>query len=267
VSITITRVATIALTHTGLSRETARFQARSAFTGVGFTTSEAEKVVGHPVRRRILMLLMLLGNAGIVTAVSSIVLTFVDSHGERNWLLKVVLLVAGVALLWTAAYSHWLDRHISHLVRKALKRWTDLDVRDYAGLLHLGGDYSVHELQVRDSDWMAGHTLAELGLREEGVMVLGVQRTDGEFLGAPTGRTKIRPNDTVLFYGRDKSLADLDKRGKDIGGKIAHVEAVSEQKRIEEQTDLTEQVREVKEQETEKARGRVKDSDTNGSGA
>lgn len=43
-SILITRVATVALTHTGLSRESAKFQACSAFTGVGFTTSESEKV-------------------------------------------------------------------------------------------------------------------------------------------------------------------------------------------------------------------------------
>ena len=35
---------------TGTSSELARFQARSAFTGVGFTTSEAESVVLHPVR-------------------------------------------------------------------------------------------------------------------------------------------------------------------------------------------------------------------------
>lgn len=37
-SLLITRIATNALSVTGLSRETARFQARSAFTGVGFTT-------------------------------------------------------------------------------------------------------------------------------------------------------------------------------------------------------------------------------------
>ena len=54
-SLFITRLATIALTYTGLSREAARFQARSAFTGTGFTTSEAERVVDHPVRRRIIM--------------------------------------------------------------------------------------------------------------------------------------------------------------------------------------------------------------------
>jgi hypothetical protein len=42
-SLVITRIATVALAHTGLSSEAARFQARSAFTGTGFTTSEAEQ--------------------------------------------------------------------------------------------------------------------------------------------------------------------------------------------------------------------------------
>jgi hypothetical protein len=49
------RVATSALVMTGMARESARFQARSAFLGVGFTTGEAESVVDHPVRRRIAM--------------------------------------------------------------------------------------------------------------------------------------------------------------------------------------------------------------------
>lgn len=83
-SLLITRIATVALTHTGLSRDSARFQARSAFTGVGFTTTESEKVVNHPVRRRILMMLMLLGNAGIVTVVASFMLTFVEQPGSVN---------------------------------------------------------------------------------------------------------------------------------------------------------------------------------------
>ena len=43
-SLLVTRIASVALVHTGLGREAARFQARSAFTGVGFTTSESETI-------------------------------------------------------------------------------------------------------------------------------------------------------------------------------------------------------------------------------
>ncbi len=42
-SLITTRIATVALTLTGLSEETARFQARSALTGCGYTTQEAEQ--------------------------------------------------------------------------------------------------------------------------------------------------------------------------------------------------------------------------------
>ena len=60
-SLLVTRIGAMALMLTGMSRESARFEARSSFTGVGFTTQESESVVTHPVRRRIVMLMMLLG--------------------------------------------------------------------------------------------------------------------------------------------------------------------------------------------------------------
>ena len=47
-SLLVMRIATMALMLTGLSRESARFQARSAYTGVGFTTTESESIAGHP---------------------------------------------------------------------------------------------------------------------------------------------------------------------------------------------------------------------------
>ena len=75
IAIIVTRIPTVAITHTELFRESAKFQARSVFTGVGFTTSESERVVNRPVRRRILLLLMLLCKAGIVTAVSSLIIS------------------------------------------------------------------------------------------------------------------------------------------------------------------------------------------------
>lgn len=67
-----------------MSRESARFQARSALTGVGFTTSEAEDVVSHPVRRRIVGGLMMVGSAGLVTAAASLFLSFGGTHNEQR---------------------------------------------------------------------------------------------------------------------------------------------------------------------------------------
>jgi uncharacterized membrane protein YbhN (UPF0104 family) len=148
-SIMVTRIAAVALTHTGMARQAARFQARSAFSGAGFTTTESEQVVRHPVRRRIVLILMLLGNAGIVTAVSSLILTFVR-QGEAGFGLqiKIPLLVAGLLVLWALASSKLFDRFVSRVVGWMLDRYTELQARDYDSLLRLGGDYRIAELGI-----------------------------------------------------------------------------------------------------------------------
>jgi Trk-type K+ transport system membrane component len=85
-SFAVTRLATVALALTGLAAELARLQSVSAITGVGFTTTESEPVVNHPVRRRILILLMIVGNAGIVTAIASLILSFTGVHRAQEGL-------------------------------------------------------------------------------------------------------------------------------------------------------------------------------------
>ena len=229
-SLIITRISTVALVHTGLSREAAQFQSRSAFTGVGFTTSESESVVNHPVRRRVLMILMLLGNAGIVSAVASLLLTFLDRGPSAAPLwTRLSILGAGVAVLWLLASSELVDRWMSRWITRALEKWTDIEVRDYASLLHLAENHQISELNVKESDWLAGRTLAELGLAEEGTMVIGIQRGNGRFVGAPFGRTRVEAGDRLLLYGLDVALKDLDQRCCGPEGDAAHRKAVEEQ--------------------------------------
>lgn len=209
-SLVVTRVATVALTLTGLSREAARFQARSAFTGSGFTTSESEKVVNHPVRRRIIMLLMLLGNAGIVAAVGSLLLTFIGAEESGGWS-RLAVLVGGVLVLWIVASSRYVDRLISLATTRALRRWTSIDLSDYAEVLHLAGDYAVGELHVRAGEWPADRTLAELDLRRRGMLTLGIERADGSFVGVPPLETRLEPGDRLTLYGRRAALAEVGR--------------------------------------------------------
>lgn len=228
-SITITKVATVALARTGLSREAARFQARSSFTGVGFTTSESERIVRHPVRRRIVLFLMLLGNAGLITAVSSLILGFVSPGGAGAYAQRLGLLLGGLVLLWLAAASPWVDRLVTNLVDRALRRYTRLEVRDYANLIHLAGDYRLVELLVGAEDWLAGQTLGEAKLRDEGIVVLGIERENGSYIGVPKGDVRVEAGDTLILYGREHALDDLDERRSDYRGDRRHRDAVEQQ--------------------------------------
>ncbi len=231
-SLVVTRAATVALTATGLSREAARFQARSAFSGAGFTTSESESVVRHPVRRRIIMWLMLAGNAGIVAVMASIVLAAVDNQNDIDALVRVVLVIAGVFLIWYASRTRWVDRHITRLAGIGLRRWTSLDVSDYAALLHVGGEYVVTEFRVEPDSWLNDRSLAGLALRDEGVVVLGIERLDGSYLGVPQGDTVVVAGDVLVLYSRSDVLVELDRRGRGSHGDAAHAAAVAEQERV-----------------------------------
>ena len=231
-SLLVNRVATVALRATGLSPDVARFEARSAFFGVGFTTAEAEAVVNHPLRRRIVMWLMLLGNAGVVTTIASLLLSFGGTSGYGQSAERALVLVAGLLALWALSASSWVDRRLTRLTERALRRFTDLDVRDYASLLNVSGDYAVVELGVDPDDWLAGRALKELHLPDEGVVVLGVYRADGDYVGAPTGATELRPGDVVVLYGRTAALAELDHRRAGTAGDRAHEQAAAEQRRV-----------------------------------
>ncbi len=249
-SIVITRVATVALTYTGLAKEVARFQSRSAFTGVGFTTNEAEKVVNHPVRRRILLLLMLFGNAGIVTVIASVVMTFISLEVVGgSMLLRMVFLIVGLAFVWVIASSKWIDRKLSKIIGTMLKKHTKLDVQDYADLLHMAGEYKVVELYIEENDWLDDKTLEGSDLAAEGFLVLGITRKDGKYIGAPNGAMKLLAGDTLIIYGRASAFEELDRRQKGPVGDREHAEAVAEQAGI-----LEESIREEV-AESEVARG------------
>lgn len=240
-SMLITKIASVMLIHTGLSDQAARFQARSAFTGVGFTTSEAESVVNHPVRRRIIMSLMLIGNAGIITVMATLILTFVGTEkGGFSWPVKLALLLGSIAVLWLVSSSQAVDKALDKIISKALAKYTHINVRDYNTLLHLSGGFSITELKIGEEDWLLGKKLKDARLRDEGINVLGIQRQDSTFLGVLTAETEIELGDTLLIYGKKDVLKRLDERKNDFFGDLEHAEKAQEhqeEKKIEKEKE------------------------------
>ncbi len=212
IGLLITRIATVALTLTGMSLDHARFQARSAFTSTGFTTSEAEAIVSHPARRRVVMALMLMSSVGAVSVIAALILTFGGVDSTSNGLARTALIVGSlVALLWLFR-NDTVDRALRRVIERLLRRFTDLEVRDYAALLHLRGQWGVVQLPVQADDWIAARPLGQLRLPDEGVTVLGIERAQGSWVGAPSQDVQLCPGDVVVLYGRQPILDDVANR-------------------------------------------------------
>ncbi|MFT5122106.1 MAG: hypothetical protein ACI9TH_002959 [Kiritimatiellia bacterium] len=236
----LNRIATIALVLTGLSLDSAEFQVRSALLGVGFTTSESELIVQHPVRRKIFLLLMLAGNTGIITAMVSLIITFMAIEQAPNLLHRLWWVVVGVAFLVYLARSRWVARHLSRIIKWALSRWTDIVVRDYESLMQLSEGYGISEMKCRSDEWVVDRTLGDLGLRREGVLVLGIFREKGSYVGAPKAHTRIGAGDTLILYGRTDMVSELSIRRKGLQGEREHRKA--EQKFAETLSDQGEEL-------------------------
>ncbi len=231
-SIVIIRIGTVALQMTGLSREIAAFQAQSAFSGVGFTTSESEYVVSHPVRRKIIRLLMLLGSAGITSAMASLVLTYIgQTASQMVW--NTVWILIGLTGLYAFSRSKFIDRVMSRIIAWALVKWTRIKVLDYEQVLGLSRGYSISILRVRPGGWLDGRSLRELKLDEEGVLVLGIFRKNRDkeiYIGAPKGDLVLRAGDRLICYGPEDVLETIPERLKGPLGDVEHKFAVTTQR-------------------------------------
>ena len=218
------RMGTLALQRTGLSRESASFQAQSAFMGVGFTTSESETVVNHPVRRRVLRMLMWGGYSGITVTVSTIVSGVGSSDGHLLRFLGLMLVTAGVLL------SVWQITSVRELADRLLTvvvaRIPHLEVIDFEELLEFDKGYTVAQLHVDRNRWMTDRTLRDLRLADEGVLVLSVTRASGATIGTPEADTTLEVGDRILIYGHQESLERLRSRTADSRGEEERQESV-----------------------------------------
>jgi len=231
VSIIAMRIGATALELTGLSSEIASFQAHSAFSGVGFTTQEAESIVSHHVRRRIIRVLFLAGSAGITTSMAALILAFMGQSGKYVFE-RAVILIAGLFFILLLAKSQYIYNMMKKMIKHALEHWTTLKVYDYDQLLGFGAGYAIVRLTVRPDSWMGNRKLKDMRLDLEGVLILSIERIKGseiKFKGAPHGETEILPNDTILCYAKQEIIEKLAQRCKGRDGDEEHQEAVEEE--------------------------------------
>ncbi len=145
-SVSIVRIGAVAMRLTGLPENVARFQCVSALTGTGFTTQEAETIVNYPIRRRIVVALMVLGNLGLVSIASTFIVAFVRTGpGTEPAAVQALVMVAAIAITFVVLTNRTLDRGMCSLIGHILRRTTTLGEAGFLRILQLGDGLSVAE--------------------------------------------------------------------------------------------------------------------------
>ena len=201
VSFSIVRIAAVAMRLTGMSDGQARFQALSALTGTGYTTSEAEMIVNYPIRRKIVSSLMIIGNLGLVSFVSTLMISFMrtDAHlpsiaAQIGWI------VGGVGLLYLIMMHKAVDRVLCGIIASILKNHTHLGSRRFTRLLQTGDGFSVVEHQVAIDEAQSLERLLE-GHPE--LHVLAVRQKTGKVITGGFEGHICTQGDSIILHGPD----------------------------------------------------------------
>ncbi len=208
VSMMAVRVGAVALELTGLEHSVARFQALSAFTGTGFTTREAEEVVGHPQRRRIVSLLILVGNAGLAAMIASLVYSFAEPQAAALALLQVTAVLLLLYLLYQLLIWPRLSQRIDQAIMHQLQQRTQLTSAQIQELLQQSEGWGIARVEVPEGCRFAGQPLAETRPRDHGLLIVAIEREE-QLIPSPKGTDSVQVGDRLVVYAQLDQLPDL----------------------------------------------------------
>lgn len=211
VSFLFVRAAGIALMMTGLDKRKARFQALSAFSGTGFTTKEAELVLNHPVRRKIVTWLMITGNAGIVTVIVTATSSLSTSRGYQLPV-NVLILIVGIFLIYKIATHRKIIGKWEHFIERKLVKSPTFEEATTEDLLHLLEGYGLVKKIISKESVLVEKSLLKSKLSEKGVIVLGIERGKA-WIPIPKAAEKMQEGDNIIVYGPLDVLKKLLKEG------------------------------------------------------
>jgi len=69
-----------------------------------------------------------------------------------------------------------------------------------------GTDWELADVQISPNSTLIGKKLMETDLRDKGVMVIGIRRSDGERLMPPPGSAIIQPGDSLFAFGSTNAV-------------------------------------------------------------
>lgn len=207
ISFIVVSVGGLALQLTGIESEVARFQALSAFSGTGFTTTEAERIVQHRTRRRIVTILIILGNAGLVTIIATMVATFTQVTGYGWFFARLGIIIISILVLYRLVIGSRFGNRFLQLVRKPIIKRILRDAPTAEEIFHAGKGWGVSLITIKEESKKAGLSLSEL-VGEEDLIILTLEAAD-DFISRPGVGEKINVGDRLLVYGRSESIKRL----------------------------------------------------------
>ena len=204
VSFIVVRIGGFALQLTGIEPDVARFQALSAFSGTGFTTREAERVVGNRTRRRIVTILIILGNAGMVTVIATLVASFTQVSGYMWFFIRLAIIIGGIFGLYQLIIRSNVGQRIVDRLQRPVINLILREAPAVEEVFHVEKDWAISLVMMKGSSKSIGLSVADITVQGD-IEILSIDRA-GTYLTKPDLEEKIVEGDRLLVYANKKAV-------------------------------------------------------------
>jgi len=204
ISVFIVKIASVALNLTGLEEKKAFFQALSAFTGTGFTTKDSELILQDDIRRRIIMFLMILGNAGLVTVITTLLLSF-NKGGFAPNLLNFAVILLAILFLIKISSNKVLTRKLTKKIQEKLVKRSSFTKRPVEEVLRIAKGYGIAEVTLTEECGDIGKTLIDSSFRQKDILILAIERGPS-VIPTPKATDELVIGDIVICYGKLENI-------------------------------------------------------------
>ena len=219
-SFIVVRIGAIAFQLTGLEWSLAKFQSLSCFSGTGFTTREAELITGHEHRRQVASVLMVLGNAGLVTLIATAAGALNPQNTLLGWLsesflpfvpkwlvlwVNMGIIVLALVVVFKLFLNKKFTRPLTDYLRKKIIRKAFFNPVCFEEVSVFPDGYSLFRIWVADNSPLAGRSLAESALSKSGIRIVAVI-SDEQTLPDPDPETSIKPGQELIAFGKSDAL-------------------------------------------------------------
>jgi len=207
VSFIVVRIGAFALQLTGIEPEVARFQALSAFSGTGFTTREAERVIGHRDRRRIVTILIILGNAGMVTVIATLVASFTQVDSYIWFFIRLAIIIGGIFGLYRLIIRSNVGQRVLDWLRRPVMNRVFREAPAVEEIFHVEKDWGISLAIIRRNSKSIGLSVGDI-TSEGDIEILSIDRA-GTYLTRPSFEEKIAEGDRLLVYANMKFVKHI----------------------------------------------------------
>lgn len=206
IAVVVVRAGAILLYSTGMNWENSKFQALSAFTNCGFTTSTTYSAVKNSNRRKIISWLMILGNIGFASMLITLIKLTQTDFTKHNYS-HVFILCSSVIVfiaLW-AVFRKTLAGGLETILKNALRMKNFRRTDEIDRILQSEKTHTLARVEIDKNNFLIGVCVKELELIKLEITLLGIERGN-QFFPIPRDTEKIEKNDILICYGNTENI-------------------------------------------------------------